>query len=66
MQIRLTKEMIKKMNDVAHAFPCSKSFVLDVEDGNGIGSSISLVTDEKEMNGHKVKIMIPITGPEDW
>ena len=66
MQIRLTKEIVQKMNDVAHAFPCSKSFVLDVEDGNVIGSSISLVTDEKELNGHQVKIMIPITGPEDW
>ena len=66
MQIRLTKEIIQKMNDVAHAFPFSKSFVLDVEDGNGIGPSITLATDEKEMNGHHVKIMIPITGPEDW
>ena len=66
MQIRLTKEIVQKMNDVAHAFPCSKFFTLQVEDGNGIGSTINLITDEKELNGHKVKTMIPITGPEDW
>ena len=65
-RISLTRQEIKKIYEATIAFPNSQAFTIQEESGNGIGHSITLTTGEQEVNGITAKVIIEITGPEDW